>query len=79
MASYEIKDVVKLIADQEWKMKHYTNTSRLLMLAIIGSMVLGLLISILHSSCCNCKCCRKMLAKICEMIIVDLLCLNSGL
>jgi hypothetical protein len=58
MASYKIKDVERLIADQEWKMKHSTNTSRLSVLTTIGSVVLGLLISVLCCCCC-CKCCRR--------------------
>jgi hypothetical protein len=58
MASYKLKEVERLIADQEWKMKHSANTSRLSMLATIGSIVLGLLISILCCCCC-CKCCRR--------------------
>jgi hypothetical protein len=45
MASYKIKEVERLIADQEWKMKHSANTSRLPMLATIGSVALELLIS----------------------------------
>jgi hypothetical protein len=58
MASYKIKEVERLIADQEWKMKHYVSTSRLSVLATIGSVALGLLISMLCCCCC-CKCCRK--------------------
>jgi hypothetical protein len=40
MASYKIKEVEKLIADQEWKMRHSINTSRLSVLAATGSVAL---------------------------------------
>jgi hypothetical protein len=39
MGSYKMMDVERLIADQECKMKHSTNTSRVSMLAAIGSVV----------------------------------------
>jgi hypothetical protein len=47
MASYKINDVEGLIADQEWKMKHSINTPRLSVLATVGSIASGLLISVL--------------------------------
>jgi hypothetical protein len=58
MASYKINDVEGLIADQEWKMKHSINTPRLSVLATVGSIALGLLISVLCFCFC-CKCCKR--------------------
>jgi hypothetical protein len=57
-ASYKIKEVENLIADQEWKMRHSMKASRMSVLAVIGPVTLGLLVSILCCCCC-CKCCRK--------------------
>jgi hypothetical protein len=48
VASYKIKDVEKLIEDQEWKTKHSAKTTQLSVLATVSSAVLGLLFSILE-------------------------------
>jgi hypothetical protein len=58
MGSYKIKDVERLIADQECKMKHSTNTSRLSMLAAIGSVLWGYY-SVYCVVAAAGKCCRK--------------------
>jgi hypothetical protein len=52
IASYKVTDVEKLLAEQEWKLKHSAKAKHLSVLGSIGAASLGILISVLCCCCC---------------------------
>jgi hypothetical protein len=58
IASYKVIGVEKLLAEQEWKLKHSAKAKHLSVLGSVDSATLGILISVL-CYCCYCLCCRN--------------------
>jgi hypothetical protein len=58
LASYKVKEVQKLIEEEEWKLGHTDRANQLSVMSSIGAAMLAILIGILCCCCC-CRCCRN--------------------
>jgi len=58
LASLKVEEVVKLISEQEWKIKQSNFDFHLSFLSYVG-MVTTSFVMIILCYCCCCKCCKR--------------------
>jgi len=58
LTSHKVDEVIRLILEQEWKIKHSTSYSQLSFLTYVGMLTTGLVMNI-FCYCCCCRCCKR--------------------